>query len=161
MRSPHTATKRSSCSSQLEKTCAATEIQCSHFSYGSDSKESASSVGETQVQSLSWEDPLQKGMATHSSILAWRIQWAISYNICKTTQKCVSETERFYDCIVLIINYLSLLFCDSGDLRNLNFSTNKRQGGWRDPCAWVGVGRDSRILPSVIKVQRGIRQTPL
>ena len=28
---------------------------------------------ETQVQSLGWEDPLEKGMASHSSILAWRI----------------------------------------------------------------------------------------
>ena len=28
-----------------------------------------------QVQSLSWEDPLKKEMATHSSILAWRIPW--------------------------------------------------------------------------------------
>ena len=28
---------------------------------------------EMQVQSLSWEDPLEEGMATHSSILAWRI----------------------------------------------------------------------------------------
>ena len=28
---------------------------------------------ETQVPSLGWEDPLEKGMATHSSILAWRI----------------------------------------------------------------------------------------
>ena len=28
---------------------------------------------ETQVQSLDWEDPLEKGMATHSSILVWRI----------------------------------------------------------------------------------------
>ena len=27
------------------------------------------------VQSLGWEDPLEKGMATHSSILAWRISW--------------------------------------------------------------------------------------
>ena len=27
---------------------------------------------ETQVQSLGWEDPLEKGMATHASILAWR-----------------------------------------------------------------------------------------
>ena len=27
---------------------------------------------ETQVRSLGWEDPLEKGMATHSSILAWR-----------------------------------------------------------------------------------------
>ena len=30
---------------------------------------------ETRVQSLGWEDPLQKGKATHSSILAWRIPW--------------------------------------------------------------------------------------
>ena len=30
---------------------------------------------ETQVRSLSWEDPLEKGMGTHSSILAWRIPW--------------------------------------------------------------------------------------
>ena len=30
---------------------------------------------ETWVQSLGQEDPLEKGMATHSSILAWRITW--------------------------------------------------------------------------------------
>ena len=30
---------------------------------------------ETQVQSLSQEDPLKNGMATHSSILAWKIPW--------------------------------------------------------------------------------------
>ena len=30
-------------------------------------------IQETQVQSLGWEDPLEKGMATHSSILAWRV----------------------------------------------------------------------------------------
>ena len=32
-------------------------------------------VRETGVQSLGREDPLGKGMATHSSILAWRIPW--------------------------------------------------------------------------------------
>ena len=32
-----------------------------------------STMRETQVQSLGWENPLEKGMATHSSILAWRI----------------------------------------------------------------------------------------
>ena len=32
-------------------------------------------VQETQVQSLSWEDPLEKEMATHSSTLAWKIPW--------------------------------------------------------------------------------------
>ena len=30
---------------------------------------------ETRIRSLSWEDPLEKGMATHSSILAWKIPW--------------------------------------------------------------------------------------
>ena len=30
---------------------------------------------ETQVQSLGWEDPLEKGMAVHTSILIWRIPW--------------------------------------------------------------------------------------
>ena len=30
-------------------------------------------VWETWVRSLGWEDPLEKGMATHSSVLAWRI----------------------------------------------------------------------------------------
>ena len=32
-------------------------------------------VQETRVRSLGWEDPLEKEMATHSSILAWKIPW--------------------------------------------------------------------------------------
>ena len=45
---------------------------------------------ETWVQSLGWEDPLQEGMATHSSILAWRIPmdrgawWATVHGIAKS-----------------------------------------------------------------------------
>ena len=42
------------------------------FPIGSDGK-NLPSLQETQVGSLGWEDPLEKGMATHSSILAWRI----------------------------------------------------------------------------------------
>ena len=30
---------------------------------------------ETRARSLGWDDPLEKGMATHSSILAWKIPW--------------------------------------------------------------------------------------
>ena len=48
------------------------------FPGGSDGKESACNVGDLgshNVWSLGWEDPLEKGMATHSSILAWRIPW--------------------------------------------------------------------------------------
>ena len=37
-----------------------------------------STVQETQVQFLGWEDPLEKEMATHSSILAWRISWSVA-----------------------------------------------------------------------------------
>ena len=33
-------------------------------------------VQDTQVQSLDWEDPLEKEMAAHSSILAWEIPWS-------------------------------------------------------------------------------------
>jgi len=32
---------------------------------------------ETWFQSLGWEDPLEKGKVTHSSILAWRIPWTV------------------------------------------------------------------------------------
>ena len=45
---------------------------------------------DTWVQSLGWEDPLEKSMATHSSILAWRISmdrgawWAIVHGIAKS-----------------------------------------------------------------------------
>ena len=34
-------------------------------------------VWETWFQSLGWEDPLEKGMANYSSILAWRIPWTV------------------------------------------------------------------------------------
>ena len=44
------------------------------FPGGSDGKEAAC-FAEDWVGSLGWEDPLEKGMATHSSILAWRIPW--------------------------------------------------------------------------------------
>ena len=44
---------------------------------------------ETWVRSLGWEDPLEKGMATHSSILAWRIPWTIPWG-----RKQSDTTER-------------------------------------------------------------------
>ena len=34
-------------------------------------------IWDTWVQSLGWEDPLEKGKATHSSILAWKIPWTV------------------------------------------------------------------------------------
>ena len=46
-------------------------------------------IQETWIQSLGWEDPLEEGMATHSSILAWRIPmnrgawWATGHGVAK------------------------------------------------------------------------------
>ena len=49
-------------------------IQRGFFPCGSDIK-NLPIVRETQVQSLGQEDPLEKGLATHSSSLAWKILW--------------------------------------------------------------------------------------
>ena len=43
----------------------------------------APAIQETLVRSLGWEDPLEKGKATHSSILAWRILWTTVYGVGK------------------------------------------------------------------------------
>ena len=48
-------------------------------------------MGESGLRSLGWEDPLEKGKSTHSSILAWRIPWtAYSPRGCKVSD----STER-------------------------------------------------------------------
>ena len=49
---------------------------------------------ETWVQSLDWEDPLEKEMATHSSILAWRIPWTETGSLESMDQKESDTTER-------------------------------------------------------------------
>ena len=48
------------------------------FPGGSNGKVSACNAGDP-VRSLGWEDPLEKEMATHSSILTWRIPWTDSH----------------------------------------------------------------------------------
>ena len=49
---------------------------------------------EMRVRSLGWEDPLEKGMVTHSSILAWRILWAEEPGgLQSTVLQKVSRTE--------------------------------------------------------------------
>jgi len=53
-------------------------VDCFLFSLAASGKELPLPMQETQktwVPSLGWEDPLEEDMATHSSILAWRIPW--------------------------------------------------------------------------------------
>ena len=49
-------------------------------------------VQETPVQSLGREDPLEEGMATHSSIFAWRIQWTEEHTI--TSSVSLQQSKR-------------------------------------------------------------------
>ena len=51
---------------------------------------------ETQVQSLGGEDSLEKGMATYSSILAWRIPWREESGRLQSTG---SQRIRYWDCL--------------------------------------------------------------
>ena len=53
-------------------------LSFSHFSLVVQMVRNLPAVWETWVQFLGWEDPLEKGMATQSSILAWRIPWTVS-----------------------------------------------------------------------------------
>ena len=53
-----------------------------------------SAMQETQVQSLGREDPLEKEMATHSNILAWRIQWTEEPGYSPWGRKESDTTER-------------------------------------------------------------------
>ena len=48
---------------------------------------------ETQVRSLGQEDPLEKEMATHSSILAWRIPWTEEPMGCKSQTRLLHVTK--------------------------------------------------------------------
>ena len=74
---------------------------------------------ENQVQSLGWEDTLEKGMATHSSILAWRIHgqgawWATVHGVTKSWTR-LSDCRFHFSRIVktypvVLSNMYSLLY---------------------------------------------------
>ena len=51
-------------------------------------------VKEIRVRSLGWEDPLEKGMATHSSLLAWRIPWTEEPGGCSPWGRKESDTTE-------------------------------------------------------------------
>ena len=67
-----------------EKSSLKNPLRSLGFPGGSDGKESTCSARDL-VQSLGWEDPLEEGMATHSSILAWRIPWMEEFGRLQST----------------------------------------------------------------------------
>ena len=65
-----------------------------------------------QVWSLGWEDPLEEGMAIHSSILAWRIPWTEEPD----TLQSMGSQRVGYDWTIMLVGYLTfviLAFCYS------------------------------------------------
>ena len=53
-------------------------------------------IQETQVQSLGWDDPLEKEMATHSSILAWDVPWTEPGGLQSRGSQESDTTERLH-----------------------------------------------------------------
>ena len=62
---------------QLEEVCTRPWRPSTGEINGLTLKENAPATRETWAQCLGWEGPLEKGKATHSSILAWRIPWTV------------------------------------------------------------------------------------
>ena len=83
---------------------------------------------ESWVQSLGWEDPLEEGMATHSSVLAWKIPmdrgawWATIHGVTKSWtwrsnfyfhllwRKDFANGASFWDCAIIIITTIIIPF---------------------------------------------------
>ena len=57
---------------------------------------------ETWVGSLGWEDPLEKGKATHSSILAWRIPWTAVHGIEKSQTQLNNFHSHFSHSLIIM-----------------------------------------------------------
>ena len=61
-----------------------------------------STMRETQVRSLGWEDPLEKEMATHSSTLAWKIPWGCKES--DTTERLHSQVK--YQVLICVCMFM-------------------------------------------------------
>ena len=83
---------------------------------------------ETKVQSLGWEDPLEKERATHSGILAWKIPWTEEFGwlqsmgfaslICKTVEHNLAAKQQQYS-----IAYMYHLFLIHPVLMNIQVAS--------------------------------------
>ena len=106
------------------------------FPGDSDGKESPA-MWDTWVQSLGWEGPLEEGMATHTSILAWRIPmdrgawWVAVHGVSKEldTTEWLSTAHSKYLCIY---GRLCLKCRDRGAMRSLCFTQSCSWERWFD-----------------------------
>ena len=118
------------------------------FPRDSASKESAA-MRETWVRSLGWEDPLEEGKATHSSILAWRIPQTIIHGVTKSRtwlsnfhfQGTGKETVTNLSILDTFSPLISLPMCSQFSMMGLQGPT----GGLSNPfshSAWRNISPD-------------------
>ena len=112
-----------------------------HPSYGASliaqSVKNLPAVQETWVRSLGWEDPLEKEMATHSSILAWKIPWTEEPGGLQSMgSQRVGTTEQ------LTLQLQPILWLYSGSDRYVDGFGSERQSAWRtmDGGSWHHIG---------------------
>ena len=102
---------------------------------------------ETTVWSLDWEEPLEKGMTTHSGILAWRIPWTEDpgglQSLGSQRAKHNWATNTFAD-------------CRGWPSPSLNCFYFSRTGSlWKDLCDWVDQCLFPRLAPTPTHQGRG------
>ena len=68
-------------------------------------------ANKTQVLSLGWEDPLEKGMTTHSSILAWKIPWAEEPGGLQSVRVAKSQTQLNWLSMHILSVYAYVCVC--------------------------------------------------
>ena len=88
---------------------------------------------ETRVQSLGWEDPLEKEMATHSGILAWKIPWTEEagglykpwgHKESDTTQRLTHKDLHSENCKTLVKGIMENITGNSSGVLDPNINSN-------------------------------------
>ena len=107
---------------------------------------------------LSWEDPLEEGMATHSSILAWKIPWTEEpgrFSPCGSQRAghdwaCMHAHTGYYGSINQGHVLLVLLFFQAPSLKNpfvLSPIVHPSQSGWDVSSQWVSIVGSQELEP--------------
>ena len=104
---------------------------------------------ETWVRSLGWEDPLEKGKATHSSILAWRILSGLENSIVAKSWTRLSVFHILYLKLLWNIDYI---FCAVLEKIKKKMIKNEEeavgQRGMQRPCSQKELGEIKRLIES-------------
>ena len=104
---------------------------------------------KTQVQSLGQEDPLEQGITTHSSILAWRIPWTEEPGGLQSWGQQRDMTEQLSTFTFISFNWSTCPSCPSLNLADLPMPTSRLRSGVfssRKPNRWLRMGPPGLLL---------------